>query len=64
MHSTEPSPGTYRVLPVLPWSQPETDTVITEDDEERMNQVWDELRDHVYRPDEDISPIVPADLGL
>ncbi|MBN1320319.1 MAG: CapA family protein [Thermoleophilia bacterium] len=63
-YSAEPLPGTYRVLPVLPWSQPETDTVVTRDDKERMNQVWDELRSHVYRPDENIAPIVPADLGL
>ena len=61
---SEPAPGTYRVLPVLSWSLPETDTVLTEDDKERMNQVWDELRSHIYRPDENIAPIIPSDLGL
>jgi len=29
-----------------------------------MNQVWDELRSHIYRPDENIAPIIPSDLGL
>lgn len=61
--SFEPAPGTYRVLPVLPWSQPETDTVLTQDDRERMNRVWDELRGHVYRPDENIAPIIMSNLG-
>lgn len=63
-YSADPSPGSYRVLPVLPWSQPATDTVISEDDRERMNQVWEELRDLLYRPDEKISPLGPTELGL
>jgi poly-gamma-glutamate capsule biosynthesis protein CapA/YwtB (metallophosphatase superfamily) len=62
--STEQSPVRYRVLPVIPGSQPNTDTTITAADQERMNQVWDELRKALYRPDDDIEPLDPADLGL
>jgi poly-gamma-glutamate capsule biosynthesis protein CapA/YwtB (metallophosphatase superfamily) len=62
--STQETPVRYRVLPVLPGSQPDTDTIITAGDEERMAAVWEDVRDLLYRPDEDISPLVPADLGL
>ncbi len=62
--STETYPARYRILPVFPWSQPDTDTVVTEADEQRMNQVWEELREMLYRPDENIAPLDPADLGL
>lgn len=54
----------FRVLPVLPGSEPRTDTRITVADDQRMTQVWNELRDAVYRPDENIVPLDPADLGL
>lgn len=55
----------FRVLPVLPGVTPQTDTVITPADETRMNQVWDELENQLYRPDEGIVPLDPAsDLGL
>lgn len=62
--SSEQVPVQFRVLPVRPWMQPDTDTVITEDDKERMNQVWDEQRDILYRPAENISTLNPADIGL
>jgi poly-gamma-glutamate capsule biosynthesis protein CapA/YwtB (metallophosphatase superfamily) len=62
--STEQSTVRYRVLPVLPGSQPETDTALTTAEEERMAQVWEELRALLYRPDENIEPLDPADLGL
>ena len=29
-----------------------------------MAQVWEDARSLQYRPDENISPLVPADLGL
>jgi poly-gamma-glutamate capsule biosynthesis protein CapA/YwtB (metallophosphatase superfamily) len=61
---TERSPVRYRVLPVLPGSLPETDTPLTEADEERMAQVWEELRAMLYRPDENIEPLDPMHLGL
>jgi poly-gamma-glutamate capsule biosynthesis protein CapA/YwtB (metallophosphatase superfamily) len=62
--STEQSPVRYRVLPVLPGSEPATDAPLTAGDRERMAQVWEELRDLLYRPDERIAPLRPADLGL
>lgn len=55
---------TYRILPVLPGLAPQTDTVLTLDDRVRMNQVWDELEDLLYRPDEGVVPLDPRDLGL
>ena len=57
-------PARYRVLPVLPGSRPDTDTTLTREDEERMAAVWDEVRQLLYRPDESISPLAPADIGL
>ncbi len=62
--STEQLPVRYRILPVIPGSQPNTDTTITAADQERMNQVWDELRKALYRPDDGIEPLDPAELGL
>jgi len=43
-------PVRYRVLPVWPGSNPETDTVLTTADRERMAQVWEEIRELLYRP--------------
>ncbi len=54
----------YRVLPVLPGSSPDTDTALATADEERMAQVWNEVRDALYRPDEGIAPLDPQELGL
>lgn len=61
-HSTEQPVAQYRVLPVLPGSRIDLDTTLTNEDQERMAAVWDEVRDMLYRPDEDIAPLVPADL--
>ncbi|MBN1629900.1 MAG: CapA family protein [Thermoleophilia bacterium] len=61
-HSTEQPVARYRVLPVLPGSRIDTDIALTREDQERMAAVWDEVRDMLYRPDEDIAPLVPADL--
>ncbi len=58
------SPVRYRVLPVLPGVVPQTDIPLTAREEERMAQVWEELREHLYRPDESIAPLDPADIGL
>jgi poly-gamma-glutamate capsule biosynthesis protein CapA/YwtB (metallophosphatase superfamily) len=62
--STVQEPVRYRILPVLPGLEPETDAPLTAEDEERMNQVWEELNEMLYRPNEDIEPLVPADLGI
>jgi hypothetical protein len=61
---TEQSPARYRVLPVLPGLSPNTDTTLTEYDEERMSAIWDDLRGLLYRPDERIRPLDLRDLGL
>ncbi len=62
--STEQSPARYRILPVLPGLEPDTDTTLTDYDEERMSAVWEDLRGLLYRPDEHITPLDPTDLGL
>jgi poly-gamma-glutamate capsule biosynthesis protein CapA/YwtB (metallophosphatase superfamily) len=56
--------ATYRILPVLPGLTPQTDTAITPAEETRMNQVWSDLENLLYRPDEGTVPLDPADLGL
>ncbi len=55
---------TYRILPVLPGVTPATDTAMTLDEQTRLNQVWAELTDLLYRPDEGIVPVDPRSLGL
>jgi poly-gamma-glutamate capsule biosynthesis protein CapA/YwtB (metallophosphatase superfamily) len=55
---------TYRILPVLTGLTPQTDTVITPEDAARMNQVWDDLENLLYRPDEGTVPLDPKDLGI
>jgi hypothetical protein len=62
--STVQDPVIYRVLPVLPGLVPATDVPLTEDEDARMDQVWEELGQILYRPDEDIRPLDPAVLGL
>jgi poly-gamma-glutamate capsule biosynthesis protein CapA/YwtB (metallophosphatase superfamily) len=57
-------PAKYRVLPVLPGLEPQTDVPLTPEDRQRMAQVWERARTTVYRPDEKISPLVPSALGL
>lgn len=53
----------YRVLPVLPGSEPVTDLPLTVDDRARMAQIWEEMRGLLYRPDEGIAPLDPRMLG-
>ena len=54
----------YRILPVLPLLEPDTDVPLTSFDRQKMAQVWEAARSMLYRPNENISPLVPADLGL
>lgn len=58
------SVAAYRVLPVLPGWEPQTDLELTDLDKARMAQVWEEFREMLYRPDENIVPLDPARLGL
>jgi poly-gamma-glutamate synthesis protein (capsule biosynthesis protein) len=62
--STAESPVRYRVLPVLPGGRAQTDIPLTLREVERMAQVWADLRQQVYRPDEGIAPLDPAAIGL
>jgi poly-gamma-glutamate capsule biosynthesis protein CapA/YwtB (metallophosphatase superfamily) len=62
--STAGSSLRYRVLPVLPGVAPQTDIPLTVREKERMAEVWEELREVLYRPDENIAPLDPADIGL
>ncbi len=57
VQKTSDEVATYRILPVLPGLTPQTDTAISPEDQTRMNQVWDELDDVLYRPDEGIVPV-------
>jgi poly-gamma-glutamate capsule biosynthesis protein CapA/YwtB (metallophosphatase superfamily) len=61
--SSEEGP-TYRILPVLTGLTPQTDTVITSEDAARMNQVWGDLENLLYRPDEGTVPLDPKDLDI
>ena len=47
----------YRVLPVLPGLQPESDLPISATEKARMAAVWEELRPLLYSPNENISPL-------
>jgi poly-gamma-glutamate capsule biosynthesis protein CapA/YwtB (metallophosphatase superfamily) len=58
------SPVRYRVLPVLPGGRAQTDVALTLRETERMAQVWEDLRRVLYRPDEGIAPLDPADIGF
>jgi len=62
--STAEAPVRYRVLPILPGVESRTDAPLTQQDQSRMAQIWEELRTVLYRPDENIKPLDPADLGL
>jgi poly-gamma-glutamate synthesis protein (capsule biosynthesis protein) len=62
--SAAESPVRYRVLPVLPGGSAKTDIPLTLRETERMAQVWEDLRPVLYRPDEGIAPLVPAEIGL
>jgi len=54
----------YRIVPVMPGVDPGTDIPLTTAEQRRMAEVWEELRDLLYRPDESISPLDPLKLGL
>lgn len=54
---TEDEPAEYRVLPVLPGLEPVTDIPLTVEDRERMAQIWEHMRELLYRPDEGIAPL-------
>ena len=55
---------TFRILPVLPGLDPDTDVALTPDDKLRMAEIWNNVRSLLYRPDENISPLSPGQLGL
>lgn len=54
----------YRILPVLPGSMPDTDVALTRSDAERMSAVWEETREQLYEPDENVVPLDPSELGI
>lgn len=54
----------FRILPILPGVEPDTDVALTDDDRTRMSAIWEYTRTQLYRPDEDIIPLVPSQLGL
>ena len=62
--SATESPVRYRVLPVLPGGRGQTDIPLTLRETERMAQVWEDLRRLLYRPDENIRPLDPSNIGL
>jgi poly-gamma-glutamate capsule biosynthesis protein CapA/YwtB (metallophosphatase superfamily) len=62
--SAAESPVRYRVLPVLPGGRGQTNIPLTLRETERMAQVWEDLRELLYRPDESIRPLDPSDIGL
>jgi poly-gamma-glutamate synthesis protein (capsule biosynthesis protein) len=52
----------YRILPVFPGLVPASDADLEELDENRMDQVWEELSALLYRPDEGIVPLNPFEI--
>jgi poly-gamma-glutamate capsule biosynthesis protein CapA/YwtB (metallophosphatase superfamily) len=61
--STDDKPAKYRVLPVLPGLEPDTDVPLTDADRQKMAETWNDARTQLYRPDENISPLSSANLG-
>ena len=55
---------TFRILPVLPGLDPKSDVPLAADDRSAMAAIWEKARSLLYRPDEDISPLSPGELGL
>lgn len=53
----------FRILPVLPGLEPETDVPLTSEDRAAMNSIWEYARNLLNRPDENIVPLVPSLLG-
>ncbi|GEM_PF-838875 len=56
--TTEEKRLLFRVLPVTPGIEPSSDVPLTPDDRLRMTQLWEDLRQLLYRPDENIVPLV------
>lgn len=54
----------YRILPVLPGLDPQTDVPLTNEDTLGRAAIWERARSLLYRPDENISPLLPGELGL
>ncbi len=54
----------YRVLPILPGLEPDTDVPLSDADRQRMAEVWEELRPLLYSPNEGISPLDPSKLSF
>jgi poly-gamma-glutamate capsule biosynthesis protein CapA/YwtB (metallophosphatase superfamily) len=54
----------FRILPVLPGLDPNTDVPLTTDDRLGMAATGEKARSLLYRPDENISPLSPIQLGL
>ena len=52
----------YRVVPVLPGLEPDTDIPLSDAQRQRMAAVWEELLPLLYSPNEGISPLDPGDL--
>ncbi len=53
----------FRILPVLPGLEPDTDVPLTAEDRAAMNAIWEYARNLLYRPDENIVPLAPSLLG-
>jgi poly-gamma-glutamate synthesis protein (capsule biosynthesis protein) len=53
----------FRILPVLPGLEPDTDVPLTDEDRAAMNAIWEYARNLLNRPDENIVPLVPSLLG-
>lgn len=52
----------YRVVPVLPGLEPDTDIPLTPADRQRMASVWEELRPLLFSPNEGISVLSLGEL--
>ena len=53
----------FRILPVLPGLEPDTDVPLTAEDRTAMNAIWEYARNQLYRPDENISRCRRASWG-
>lgn len=53
----------YRVVPVLPGLQPNTDIPLTASDQKEMNRVWEEARLLISNPNENIKPLDVSETG-
>lgn len=53
----------YRVLPVLPGLQPNSDIQLSASDKTDMNRVWEETRLLIFNPNENINPLDASEAG-